>query len=144
MLKILLENGADLYAINNVSFLNSIAVNIYAEEHVIRTLFVCLLCCCCFCLSYYYGIIYPVVRAIIQLIYYYFQSKICCICLNVFIINFIQDGNTPYSIALSGGNMDIANFVMTYASKSPQRDSGSPLRIYNMKVLFLPILHTLG
>ncbi len=30
--------------------------------------------------------------------------------------------------------MDTANFVMTYASKSPQKDSGGPVRIYNRKV----------
>lgn len=49
-------------------------------------------------------------------------------------IYFLQDGNTPYSIALSGGNMDMANFVMMYASKTPQRDSGGPVRIFNMQV----------
>ena len=47
---------------------------------------------------------------------------------------YFQDGNTPYSLALSGGNMETANFVMTYASKSPQRDSGGPVRIFNMQV----------
>lgn len=30
--------------------------------------------------------------------------------------------------------METANFVMTYASKSPQRDSGGPVRIFNMQV----------
>lgn len=55
-------------------------------------------------------------------------------CVHVHSVLQLQDGNTPYSLALSGGNMGTANYVMTYASKSPQRDSGEPVRIFNMQV----------
>lgn len=46
----------------------------------------------------------------------------------------MQDGNTPYSLALSGGSMDVANHVMTYASKSPQKELEGIVRIYSMQV----------
>ncbi len=31
--------------------------------------------------------------------------------------------------------MDTANYVMTYASKSPHRDSGGPVKIFNLQVI---------
>ena len=80
MLKLLLENGADLYAINNVK-----------HTHVTMQIFI--------------------------------QTTPS-----------LQDGNTPYSFALSGGNMDIANYVMSFASRAPQRDSGGQMTIYTMQV----------
>lgn len=89
MLKLLLENGADLYAINNVRIQAMPQCNMLSK------------------------------LLLMQFYHLHFQ-----------------DGNTPYSLALSGGNMDTANYVMTYASKSPQRDSGGPVKIYNMQVKY--------
>lgn len=50
---------------------------------------------------------------------------------------FFKDGNTPYSLALNGGNKDLADFVMEYASTMPQKhDSGpSQMTIFDMKVM---------
>ena len=55
----------------------------------------------------------------------------------IFLSIMAQDGGTPYSIALSGRNMDTANYVMAYASKTPQRDSGGPMKIFNLQVIML-------
>ena len=34
----------------------------------------------------------------------------------------IQEGNTPYSLALSGSNQELTEFVMTYAANLPQKE----------------------
>lgn len=48
----------------------------------------------------------------------------------------VQEGNTPYSLALSGGHQEMANFVMMYASKSPQKADQEPskMTIYDLQV----------
>ena len=47
-----------------------------------------------------------------------------------------QEGNTPYSLALSGQDSETANFVMTYASKAPQKQENGPsqMTIYDLQV----------
>ncbi len=48
----------------------------------------------------------------------------------------IQEGNTPYSLALSGNYTETANFVMTYASKAPQKQDTGPTKmtIFDLQV----------
>ncbi len=48
----------------------------------------------------------------------------------------MQEGNTPYSLALSGQYSETANFVMTFASKAPQKQESGPTKmtIYDMQV----------
>lgn len=108
MLRLLLENGADLYAINNVRFWC-----FFSHPPILK---------------YAFGNLWVSSLGISRK-----PKNGGALCSRTLCMVWLQDGNTPYSFALSGGNMDTANYVMTYASKSPQRDSGGPVRIFNMQ-----------
>ena len=49
---------------------------------------------------------------------------------------FLQDGNTPYSMALSNQQPGMADFVMAFASNTPEKQAEGPsqMTIFDMQV----------
>lgn len=133
VLKLLLESGADLYAMNNVSKLLLVSK---------LTCRICVITVRLYETGQEYSVPYNVldfyecnnspkfVNAVVKLN----KTVFCHVLIKCYYV--LQEGNTPYSLALSGQDSDTANFVMTYASKSPQKQDTGPsqMTIYDLQV----------